>query len=153
MKSLRIAPAREELQQRIARVTPSSQRLWGRMTAHQMICHLADGFRIYMGELSAKNVETPAPRWIIKNSALWMPLPWPHGFKTMPEIDQQAGAGTPPAEFARDVEDLRERLNCFAQLPRDFAWKPHPVFGLMSYREWMRLGYLHCDHHLRQFGA
>jgi hypothetical protein len=30
---------------------------------------------------------------------------------------------------------------------------PHPIFGPLSYPQWMRWGYLHCDHHLRQFGA
>jgi hypothetical protein len=26
------------------------------------------------------------------------------------------------------------------------------MFGPMSERDWMRWGYLHADHHLRQFG-
>jgi hypothetical protein len=29
---------------------------------------------------------------------------------------------------------------------------PHPMFGAMTTLEWMRWGYLHTDHHLRQFG-
>jgi hypothetical protein len=37
--------------------------------------------------------------------------------------------------------------------PRDFQWQVHPQFGKMSEKEWMRLGYLHMDRHLRQFGA
>jgi prephenate dehydrogenase len=28
----------------------------------------------------------------------------------------------------------------------------HPMFGPMSPEDWMRWGYLHADHHLRQFG-
>jgi hypothetical protein len=28
----------------------------------------------------------------------------------------------------------------------------HPIFGPMSAAAWMRWGYLHADHHLRQFG-
>ena len=27
----------------------------------------------------------------------------------------------------------------------------HPAFGAMSAREWLRWGWLHADHHLRQF--
>ncbi len=30
--------------------------------------------------------------------------------------------------------------------------EPHPFFGAMSRQEWLRWGYLHADHHLRQFG-
>jgi len=29
---------------------------------------------------------------------------------------------------------------------------PHPIFGAMKPWDWMRWGYLHADHHLRQFG-
>ncbi len=36
---------------------------------------------------------------------------------------------------------------------RDFAFASHPVFGELSEWEWMRWGYLHADHHLRQFGT
>ena len=28
----------------------------------------------------------------------------------------------------------------------------HPMFGPMTPEDWMRWGYLHADHHLRQFG-
>jgi hypothetical protein len=28
----------------------------------------------------------------------------------------------------------------------------HPMFGGMTAKDWMRWGYLHADHHLRQFG-
>ena len=28
----------------------------------------------------------------------------------------------------------------------------HAMFGTMSPEDWMRWGYLHTDHHLRQFG-
>jgi hypothetical protein len=29
----------------------------------------------------------------------------------------------------------------------------HPIFGPMSEAAWLRWGYLHADHHLRQFGG
>ena len=32
-------------------------------------------------------------------------------------------------------------------------WPAHPIFGPMTLRAWMRWGYLHVDHHLRQFSA
>jgi hypothetical protein len=80
-------------------------------------------------------------------------MQWPHGFKTMPEIDQQAGGGTSPVEFARDHRDLQSLLERFVKQPRDFTWQAHPHFGQMSERDWMRLAYLHADHHLRQFGC
>jgi len=38
-----------------------------------------------------------------------------------------------------------------ARTPASFA-ATHPLFGPMNYEDWMRWGYLHADHHLRQFG-
>lgn len=70
----------------------------------------------------------------------------------MPELDQQIG-GTPPAGFEADMRELRQLIARFASQPTDCKWPAHPHFGPMSGMEWMRLGYLHADHHLRQFGA
>jgi hypothetical protein len=67
-------------------------------------------------------------------------------------LNQEVG-GTPPHEFAADVQDLAVLIERFTRRPRDFDWHPHPHFGAMSERDWMRLGYLHTDHHFRQFGA
>jgi hypothetical protein len=152
MRSLRNPADKEEILRRLDTIQPTSRRRWGSMSAHNMICHLSDGFRLYMGERPAKPAPVPAPRLLLKWVALWAPFPWPHGFKTAPELDQQAG-GTPPVEFAADMKDLRGLIERFTHQPADFAWKPHPHFDSMSEREWMRLAYLHSDHHLRQFGA
>jgi Protein of unknown function (DUF1569) len=122
------------------------------MSAHNMICHLSDGYLLYMGERPAKPVPVAAPRLLLKWVALWAPIPWPHGFQTFPELDQQGG-GTAPVEFARDKQMLLELIERFTSPPGKFSSLPHPHFGLLSEREWLRLGYLHADHHLRQFGA
>jgi hypothetical protein len=78
-------------------------------------------------------------------------MQWPHGVKTRPELEQGVG-GTPPAEFEADLQLLLATIDKFTQQPRTFEFHPHPMFGAMSEKEWMRWGYLHCDHHLRQFG-
>jgi hypothetical protein len=33
------------------------------------------------------------------------------------------------------------------------AWKPHPLFGKMTPKEWGKLSQIHVDYHLRQFAA
>ena len=153
MKNLRNAKDKEEITRRIARVRPDSSRLWGRMSAHQMICHLSDGFRLYMGEKKVAPASGMYPSKVLRWIALWAPMQWPHGFKTMPELDQEGGGGTSPVEFARDVRELQNLLERFVRQPRDFSWQTHPHFGEMNELDWMRLAYLHADHHLRQFGA
>ena len=152
MKTLQNPRDKQRIISRLGAVRPTSSRLWGKMSAHQMVCHLSDGFRMYMGLKPANPAGLPYPRSVLKWIALWAPLPWPKGFKTVPELDQQSG-GTPPEEFDKDMRELRNLVNRFTQQPRDFQWQPHPQFGRMSDREWMRLAYLHMDHHLRQFSV
>ena len=150
MKTLRDPAAHAEIRARLARLTPDAPRQWGRMNAHQMICHLADSFRGVLGHKTIRPLPTPVPRSFFKWVALRMPMHWPHGVKTVPEVDQEIG-GTRPAEFAGDLRDLQALLARFVENPRAIAPR-HPIFGPMSETDWMRWGYLHVDHHLRQFG-
>ena len=154
MKSLSKLEQKQELLSRIRRVQPTSERLWGKMSAHQMICHLADGYRLYLGEIPSQPVPGPAiVKALIRTFALYAPVPWPRGkVPTFPAIDQVDGTGTSPVEFARDVTGLCEMLDRFSQIPQSYQWR-HPGLGPLSYSQVMRLGYLHADHHLRQFGA
>lgn len=152
MKNLGTPQDKQEILHRLQTIEPTSPRLWGRMSAHQMVCHLSDGFRMYMNLKPVPPAAVAVPRGLMKFVALWVPIPWPHGFKAAPELDQEVG-GTPPARFEADLCELRELMERFTQQPRKFQWQPHPHFGMLADHEWMRLGYLHCDHHLRQFGA
>jgi hypothetical protein len=151
MKTLLNAQDKVEIVARLQTLGPTSSRRWGKMSVNQMVCHLSDSFRGPMGEKSVTAAHWFAPG-LMKWLALWVPVPWPRGVKTRPEMDQQMG-GTPPMNFETDLGDLRRLLNRFAAQPRDFQFKSHPIFGEMSDQEWMRWGYLHMDHHLRQFGA
>jgi len=152
MKTLLNAKDKEELIARLQGVRPTSMRLWGKMSAHQMVCHLSDGFKMYMGLKPVSPASLPYPRSLLKWAALWTPIPWPTGFNTAPELDQHVG-GTQPVQFDHDLRELQRLVDNFTRQPRGFQWQAHPHFGKMSEKEWMRLGYLHMDHHLRQFGA
>ena len=152
LKTLANAQDKAEIVRRLASIGPSGRRRWGKMTVGQMVCHLGDAFRVALGDNSAKPLKNryngPLMTWL----ALWLPLPWPHGVSTVPECDANLG-GTPPAEFERDKRELLALLQRFAAQPNEVAQHAHPFFGQMTEKEWMRWGYLHADHHLRQFGA
>ncbi|HMV87843.1 MAG TPA: DUF1569 domain-containing protein [Blastocatellia bacterium] len=140
-----------EILERLKRMRPDSQRQWGRMTAHQAICHLEDSFKCRTGEKPSSTKDNWFSRSVMKWVALQSPMPWPHGIQTMPEFDQEIG-GTPPEEFERDRIKLEMMIEKFCH-PSATNSKPHPIFGQMTEAEWLRWGYLHCDHHLRQFGV
>ena len=153
MKRLDQPACRSEILMRLGRISPDTQRLWGRMSAPQMICHLSDCYLSVMGD---RPMEIPARfTWLraIKSIVLYMPHHWPHGVPTRPEFDQVDGGGTPPSDFETDLHTLLEAIGRFTAQPRAFAFRTHPMFGDMSEKDWMRWAYLHADHHLRQFGC
>ncbi len=152
MKTLADAKAKQEILARLGTIGPQSQRRWGKMSVAEMICHMNDALRITMSDTPAKPVGNWFSRSGFKWLALWMPMNWPHGVSTVPECEAGKG-GTPPADMESDLNQLRQHLERFSQQPRDFEFQPHPIFGQMSEKEWMRWGWLHADHHLRQFGA
>lgn len=152
MKSFAREADRAEIVVRLRRVRPESARRWGSMTAHQMICHLSDTCRMALGEKHVREIGTPLGRAFWKYLALYVPIAWPPGIETRPEIDQRSG-GTVPADFASDLAELESLLARIAARSASGTCPRHPIFGRMSCGDWLRWAYLHTDHHLRQFGV
>jgi hypothetical protein len=152
VKTLANASDTNEILRRLKKVRPDSPRRWGRMTSHQMICHLIDSFRMMAAERDVSDATGPVQQTIVKWFALYLPLPWPAGIMTRPEIDQELG-GSPPVEFAADIDELVRRVERVAAAGSSIRGAAHPIFGPMSSADWLRWSYRHLDHHLRQFGA
>ena len=150
-KSLADSTARAAVVSRLQTLAPDSRRQWGRMTPHQAVCHLSDSFRSMMNPVPITSRSNVFSRTFIRWIAIHSGLPWPHGVRTIPEVDQEIG-GTRPVEFTRDRRELEVLIEQFAQRT-DATMQPHPILGRLSTTEWQRWGYLHMDHHLRQFGA
>jgi hypothetical protein len=151
MKTLARGECRAEILQRLRRTRPDSARQWGRMNAHQMVCHLSDCSRMALGHKRTSDASSLFSRTVIKWLALYAPRQWPPGIVTRPEVDQDVG-GTKPIEFAADLREAEELLVRVASRTASEEWPHHPIFGRMSGTDWLRWGYLHTDHHLRQFG-
>lgn len=142
---------RAALVQRLRQLAPDSRRRWGRMTSNQAVCHLSDSFRNMMSPTPISSVATPFSRTFVRWIAIHSGLPWPHGVKTRPEVDQEIG-GTRPVEFMQDRRELEALIEQFAARTSNDL-QPHPMFGRLTTDEWRRWGWLHTDHHLRQFGV
>ena len=68
------------------------------------------------------------------------------------ELDQVLG-GTCPTAFDSDVAQLEALMEQFTTPDVSALRGPHPTMGRLSDAAWLRWGYLHMDHHLRQFGV
>jgi hypothetical protein len=146
MKSLWNGPDRRDLDARIARLTPEHRPLWGRMTAPQMVVHLADAVRMATGELPIPMKKTFARHPVIKQLLIYV-VPFPRGVPTAKQLQRV------PGEWTTDLADLRSMLEQFAARDRSAAWPAHPFFGPLGAHAWGVLTRRHFDHHLRQFGV
>ena len=146
MKSIWQGDARRELCQRLGRLTPASRPLWGRMSALQMVAHLADSTRMVLGDVPVCSKHLPLRFTPIKQLFIYW-LPFPRNVSTSPERVART-----PLDWAAECASAEGLLNTLATTTN--ANRPeHPVFGRMSDRAWGVFVYRHFDHHLRQFGV
>jgi hypothetical protein len=150
MKSLFEAARAGEMKQRITKLRPDSERLWGKMNPAQALEHCSRGMEMALGD------RTP-PRVLVGRIMGWMVKPMALG------NDEPMRRNSPTAKelVVQDERDLvteRARLcgliDRFAAAgPKGCTRHPHAFFGRLTPDEWAILMYKHLDHHLRQFGV
>jgi len=150
MRTLWNEADRRELIARIDKLSPQAKARWGKMNAPQMLVHIADAFRMSLGEIHVRFRKTPLRFTAVKLFVIYV-LPFiPKGAPTAPELQKSQ-----PAGWREDVAQLRalmDRLVAARNRPAS-GWPPHPTFGPLSERAWGVLNYKHLDHHLKQFGG
>jgi hypothetical protein len=113
-----------------------------------MVRHLICSNEVALGERVVEPTAMPVPV-LMKFVALRSGLRWPKNIQTVPEL-KRAIAENSEVEFNVLARAVVESMEAVA---RGTRYAPsHPMFGPMTPEEWMRWGYLHADHHLRQFG-
>ena len=148
MKSLASVEVLSEIRGRLQSVRVDDRALWGKMTAKRMVRHLICAYEIALGERVVEPVQG-LPPVLVKWIALRSGLRWPKNIQTMPEL-KRAIVEHSEVEFQVLTRAVVESMEAVA---RGTRYAPsHPMFGPMTPEEWMRWGYLHADHHLRQFG-
>jgi hypothetical protein len=148
MKSLESAEVLSEVRGRLRNLRADDRALWGKMLAGQMVRHLSCSCEMALGERTVARVKG-LPPVVIKWLALRSGLRWKKNLQTIPELKREirepSGAG-----FDDLVGVAIEKMERLAS--GEPCAPSHPMFGPMTEADWLRWGYLHADHHLRQFG-
>jgi hypothetical protein len=147
MKSMWDGERRQEILDRVARVTPDRPALWGRMSAPQMVCHLAESLKMTLGELPVKHKRVPIRYPPLKQLIVYL-APFPKNMPTAPELLARS-----PRDWQADMADLLALVDRFTPRGPGRRWPEHPAFGTLSEHAWGVLVYRHMDHHLKQFGV
>jgi hypothetical protein len=147
-KSLASVEVLSEIRGRLRSVRVDDRARWGKMTAKRMVRHLICSYEVALGERTVEPLQG-LPPVLVKWMALRSGLRWPKNLQTVPEL-KRAIAEHSEIEF--DVL-MRAVIESMEAVARGTHYAPaHPMFGPMTPEDWMRWGYLHADHHLRQFG-
>lgn len=140
----------EEVKERVARLRPDSQRLWGKMNAAQTLAHCSAAMEWAVGDRIAPRmfVGRIIGRFV-KPMALRNDEPMRQNLPTAKDL---------VVNDDRDLRTERERLRGLIDRfvtagPAGCTTHPHSFFGRLTPQEWATLMYKHLDHHLRQFGV
>ena len=146
MKTVTDPVALEHLIERLNALRPDTPSRWGKFTAVEMLCHLADATASVMTPGGTEHPKRPILKWI----ALRAPLAWPHNLPTPDSVNPKS-QGTQPTDFENDRQRAIEGLRAFAAASAAGLASSHGAFGPMTDRDWFVWAYRHTDHHLRQF--
>jgi hypothetical protein len=140
----------EEVKQRLTRLRPESNRVWGTMTPAQALAHCSASVQMALGEINP-------PRQLVgrllgrvaKRSLIERGEPMRRNSLTSREL---VVTGEP--DFEAERQRLAALIDRFVAVGVAGCTRhPHLFFGELTPREWAALMYQHLDHHLRQFGV
>jgi hypothetical protein len=136
--------------QRINKLTPQSQALWGKMSVDQMLAHCNVTY-----EMVFEN-KHPKPNAFMKFILKMMVKK-----NVVNEVPYKKNGQTAPAFIiseAKNFENEKKRLIGFIERTQQlgenhFDNKESHSFGALNKTEWNNMFYKHLDHHLSQFGV
>lgn len=139
----------QELLNRLSKLTPETQRLWGKMHVDQMLAHLAETLEVSLGHKHVKRGFLSYWLGPLVKTVFLNPKPLA---KSAPTSKEFIIADT------RNFEKERQRVTVLLEEfqtkgPSGVTKEAHVFFGHLTPEQWARGMYKHTDHHLRQFGV
>ena len=138
-----------QILERIEKLTPDSQRQWGKMNVAQMLAHCNKSLETAMGlnfikRLFIGRIISPFVKPMVlgekpfgKNS----PTDKSYVFKDNLKFEE---------EKSTTIASIKK---FFEGGPSQCTTHPHPFFGKFTPEQWAIFQWKHLDHHLRQFGV
>ena len=146
VKNLFEPAVKQEIIGRINKLTPGSQRQWGKMDVAQMLAHcqmplgVAVGKHTLKGSFFIKLIGPLFKKKLFNDQPFKQNLPTDKSFKM-----------TDPKDFEYEKQSLIQMINDFSETT--MSGEPHPFFGKLTKEEWSKGTWKHLDHHLMQFGV
>lgn len=136
---------------RINKLTPDSERHWGKMTVDQVLAHMNVPYA-FIFEVEKQKKPGTIAKFLLKNFV----KP-----KVVNEIPYKQSIPTSPVFIIADARNFEEEkkklignIQRVQQLGREaFEGKENSSFGILTAQEWNNMLAKHLNHHLQQFGV
>ena len=149
MKNLFEKETYAEIMERLNKLSPQSERQWGKMNVSQMMAHCCAAFEVAQGDRNRKRGFLGylfggmyKKKYVYENS-------FKHNDPTDPTFKI-----TDERDFQIERARLIKHIERFYQGgPEQVSKADHPFFGKMTPTDWAQLSYNHLNHHFKQFNA
>ena len=148
VKSLFENEVHGEMIARLNNLTASSERLWGKMTAAQMLAHCKEAYKVPLTSKPLKKHPLSIIGWIFKKQ-LYSDTLYKQSLPTAPNFIIKDDR-----DFKKEKAEMLSIVTAFYNKgAAGVGDKIHPMFGKLTADQWGKSMWKHLDHHLRQFGV
>jgi hypothetical protein len=146
VKNLFEPSVKQELIDRINKLTPASQRQWGKMDVSQMMAHCQMPLGVAIGRHKLKRNFILSLVGPFFKSKLYDDKPFKRNLPT-----DKSFIMADPKDFENEKRSLISMINDFTE--EKMTGEKHPFFGKLTKEQWSKGTWKHLDHHLSQFGV
>ncbi|MEY2829783.1 MAG: hypothetical protein RIQ33_1641 [Bacteroidota bacterium] len=148
MKNLFDNDVHLEIMNRLHSLHEGNQRLWGTMSAAQMLSHASIPFEYALGDRKGKQSFIGKIFKPFAQNTFFDEKPYKQGLPTAPEFKAINNSN-----FEAEKQRLLQLIIRFNTDGKKVAHNSiHLFLGRISAEQWARTMYKHLDHHFRQFG-
>ena len=146
VKNLFEPSVKQELIDRINKLTPATQRQWGKMDVAQMLAHCQMPLGVAIGRHKLKRNFLLSLIGPFFKSKLYDAKPFKRNLPT-----DKSFIMADPKDFEKEKKALISMINDFTE--EKMVDEAHPFFGKLTKEQWSKGTWKHLDHHLAQFGV
>jgi len=146
IKNLFDPVVKQDIVNRINKLTAHSQRQWGKMDVAQMLAHCQMPLGVATGDHKLKGSFFLSLIGPLFKSQLYNDKPFKRDLPT--DISFKIGD---TRDFEIEKQKLIAMIDHFSE--SSMSGEPHPFFGKLTKLQWSRGTWKHLDHHLAQFGV
>jgi hypothetical protein len=141
------AGPRQDIINRVNKLTADTKPLWGKMNVAQMLAHIQMPMGIGLGDHTIKTNFVLRTLGGMMKSFIYNDKPFKRNLPTAKSFIMTVHQ----KEFETEKRKALDMITRFT--PENIRDKKHPVFGKLTQEQWGLANWKHIDHHLQQFGV